>query len=431
MKGGNTDHNRLKRIYERHILKPVVNPVALVSGQGVYVQDNRGNKYLDFTTGGGVSILGYNTGPAREVQQAAIDQIRELPHLPHYIYYSERAAALAEKLASLAPGGLRKMFFCNSGSEAVEGALRAVRKATGKFEVLALQQGFMGRTMGAVSLTGVAADKMGIGPVLPGIHHAPAPYCFRCSLKQTYPGCDLACVDYLEDYLRFGTCGQVGAFVLEPILGDCGVIVPPPGYFKRVREFCARHGIALVIDETLTGMGRTGRFFAAEHSGLSPAIVIMGKALGGGLPLGAFIVDDKVAESFAYEDFSSTAGGNPAACAAGLKTIEIIQREGLVQKAAEMGGILKDRLLEMGKGAESIGQVRGLGLFMGVEIVDPETGDPSPHRAHRLKAALVEAGVLLDVFGPSSLRLSPPLIIESGDIDRFVRLFGEAVNKCV
>jgi len=421
------DKNTLKsafdiaRSYRNHILKPVLNPIVLESGKGVVVFDKDGNGYLDLTTGGGVFLLGYHNALTDEVRRAALRQMEKISHIPHYIYYSEQAARLAEKLAAVAPGPLNRMFFCNSGSEAVEGAVRVVRKHKQRFEILALQQGFAGRTMGAASLTGLSSAKKGIGPLLPGVHHLPAPACRHCSIGHTYPSCELACARYCEDYLQFATCGDVAAVIAEPVLGDAGVIVPPPEYLAQLDAVCRRHDIAFVADETLSGLGRTGKMFAIEHSGVTPDVLTLGKALGGGFPLGAFIVSDAVAPVFEYEDFSSTAGGNPVACAAGAATIDIIRREGLVEQAAATGAYFKQCLEQLAGRWPAIADVRGQGLFMGVEIGALTAEMPAPAAAAAVKAALVCAGFLVDIFGGATLRLTPPLIFEKKHVERFTQ----------
>jgi 4-aminobutyrate aminotransferase-like enzyme len=419
----------IQKRYSSHILKPVVNKISLVSGKGVHVFDDAGNSYLDFTIGGGISLLGYNNRFTKRVQSAILAQMERMPHIPHYIYYSEPAAALAEKLADIAPDGLNKMFFCNSGSEAVEGAIRTVRKFKKKFELLALQKGFMGRTMGTVSLTGLSRAKKGIGPLLPGIYHLPAPHCRQCSLNHTFPTCELACARYLEDFLDYGTSGNVAALIAEPILGDAGVIVPPPGYFGVLANICRCHDIAFVADETLTGMGRTGKMFGIEHEPIHPEIMTVGKAVGGGLPLGAFIVSERVAEIFEYDDFSSTAGGNPMACAAGLTTIELIESEGLLLNADSMGAYLMSGLKQVASVSGFIGDVRGRGLLLGFEIVDPETGLSSAQLAGAVKEELVAQGFLLDIFGVSSIRLTPPLIIAQKHIDKLLDRLAKIFNR--
>jgi len=412
--------DNVKQRYDSYLLKPVIHPIVVKKAEGVKVFDASGRGYVDLTAGFGVSLLGHNNGYTEYVLEAMRKQMACLIHATHYLYYSEPVAALAEKLATLPPGRLTKTFFCNSGSEEVEGAIRLVRKSKRKYELLALQQGFMGRTMGAVSLTGLGQDKKGIGPLLPGVHHLPAPYCFRCSMKHVYPGCDIACARYVEDYLEYGTTGNVAAFIFEPLLGDVGVITPPDRYFTEMESLCRSRGITLVADETLTSLGKTGAFFAVEHWNLEPDILILGKALGSGLPLGAFVVTPEIADVFEYSDFSSTLGGNPVACAGGLATIEVIERENLIARAAELGEDLLAQLRRLKNRFDCIGEVRGKGLLIGIEIVHPESNDPASSKAMRIQDTLRDKGILLTVYGPSTLRISPPLVIEKTDIDVFL-----------
>jgi 4-aminobutyrate aminotransferase-like enzyme len=422
---------KVKNNYEQFILKPVVNRIVIQKGKGVKLFDASGKEYFDFTSGGGISLLGYDNEYTAYVREAVEKQIQRMTHIPHYIYYSEPAAALAEKLAEITPGSLKKMFFCNSGSEAVEGAIRIVRKYKGKFELIGLQQGFMGRTMGAVSLTGISKAKKKIGPLLPGVYHIPAPYCMRCSLRHSYPDCEIACAEYLEDFLEYATCDDVAALFVEPALGDAGVIFPPEGYFQKLSSICKNHDICLVVDETLTGFGRTGKMFAIEHWDVKPEIMTLGKSIGGGFPLGAFIVTDRVAEVFEYDDFSSTAGGNPVACAAGLATIEIIQKEDLHVKAGILGDYLIDELKNLASVFPVMGDVRGKGLFVGIEIVEGGSNCPAFEKVKEIKRLMVENGFLIDIFGRSSLRLTPPLIINRETIDRFVETLGIVLKKVI
>jgi len=421
--------NSIKKKYEEFFLKPVMNEIAIREGKGVRLIDVSGKEYIDFTSGFGISLLGYNNEYTEHVNEAIQKQISRGVTFTHYLYYSEPAIALAEKLAEISPGALKKTFFCNSGSMAVEGAIRVIRKYKNRFELLGLQQGFMGHTMGAVSLTGRSEDKRNIGPLLPGVYHIPAPYCFRCSLRQTYPGCNLACADYVEDFLEFGTTGNVAGLVIEPIMGHAGVIVPPDGYFSRIGEICRRHGIAVVADETLTGFGKTGKMFAVEHWEIEPDIMILGKALGGGFPLGAFIVTDDVASAFEYGDASSGLGGDSVSSTASLTTIELIEKEALCEKAARLGDYLINELRHLEATSEAIGEVRGKGLFVGIEIVEGDNHNKAHQKAQQIKRLMQEGGFLLTVYAGSTIRLTPPLIIEQDHIDRFIETFISVLKK--
>jgi len=223
----------------------------------------------------------------------------------------------------------------------------------------------------------------------------------------------------------------VTALFFEPILGDGGAIVPPNGYFKKLIEICKRHSIAVVADEALTGLGRTGKMFAVEHWGIQPDIMVIGKSLGGGFPLAAFIVTDRIADVFEYEDFSSTTGGNPVACVAGLATIKIIQKEGLCEKVAKLGEYLINELRKLASTFAIIGEIRGRGLFIGIEIVEEESRHPAPQKTKEIKHLMVEKGFLLDIFGESTLRLTPPLLIEREHLDRFVETFSLVLKQVV
>lgn len=413
--------------YRNFVLKPVMSPTAVNSAQGVMLIEPNGRQVLDFVSGFGVMALGYNNPYTQQVKEAIIKQMDRIWHMPYYLCQCEPAAVLSEKLAAISPQQLCKTFFCNSGSEAIEGSIRIIRKAKKRYELVAPQQSFFGRTMGAASLTGLSEAKSGAGPLLPGVHHIPAPYCLRCSLNHQYPGCNLACAQYLNDYLEFGTDGAVAALFFEPIFGDVGVIVPPDGYFEKISSICRKHDIALVIDETLTGFGRTGTMFASEQFNLDPDIMVTGKALGGGLPLGAITVSHSVAETFAFKDFSSSLGGNILACAAALATIKVIEEENICQKVKVDGEYFIAQLRGLQKDHSLIGDIRGKGFLIGIEIVSPVDGKPDPPAALQIKDLLLEKGILITIYGKSTIRLTPPLIIERQHIDFFLSVLADII----
>ncbi len=408
-------------------MKPVVFGEQIVRGEGVYLFGKDGKRYLDLTSGYGVSVLGYRNEFTEKVTAGIKEQVDLLIHNPHYLSYSQPAARLAEKLVEFTPPGLDRIFFTNSGSEAVEGAVKVIRKASDGFELFALQGGFHGRTMGAVSLTGITRDRYGSGPLLPGVHHLPCPFCERCSLNQTFPSCDLACADYLTAILENETSGRPAGLFLEPVLGDAGVIVPPPGYFERITAHLEENGIVVCVDEILTGFGRTGRFFGFEDSGLRPDCITLGKPLGGGLPLGAFIVSDDLADRFDNSDFSSTLGGNPVACRAGLETLRVIEEEGLVERAGDTGNFLSGLLKDLDDGR--IGEVRGEALLIGIEIVDRRKGSPDRAAAYMVKDELMRRGFLVTVYGDSTIRLTPPLVLEKNQAEEFVGALRKSVES--
>jgi 4-aminobutyrate aminotransferase/(S)-3-amino-2-methylpropionate transaminase len=288
------DKTILMEKYNKHILKTVVEPIVITEGKDNFLKDIDGNEFLDLTTGYSVMALGYrNPLIIRSIQ----DQLSKLEHCCHYLFYSVQAAHFAEKISEISPGKLTKSFLCNSGTEAVEGALRLARKYTGNYEVFALHRGHHGRSMGAASITGNFKEKKGMGPYISGVHFLPAPYCYRCVLGNNYPECDLACARFMETSIKYATSNEVACLVIEPIMMDV-VIVPPEGYLQEIKRICEEYDILLVTDEVQSGLARSGKWFAAEHWGVEPDIMILGKALGGGLPLGASIATDAVDTAF-------------------------------------------------------------------------------------------------------------------------------------
>ncbi|MDI3281427.1 MAG: aspartate aminotransferase family protein, partial [Bacillota bacterium] len=279
-------------------------PPQIVRGEMQYLYDHTGRRYLDFYSG--VSVV--NCGHCNpEIVAAIVDQVQTLQHTTQ-LYLTQPIVELAERLARLTPGRLQKSFFCSSGTEANEGAILLARLATGRHEFIALRNSLHGRTLLTTSLTGLSFWRAELAPV-GGISFAVNAYCYRCPLGQRYPGCDLACAEDVERVIRTSTSGQVAALIAEPIQGNGGIITPPPGYFQRVKEILDRYGILLIVDEVQTGFGRTGRLFAIEHWGVEPDIMTMAKALGNGVPVGAFIARSEIADCYTRPG-ASTLGGN-------------------------------------------------------------------------------------------------------------------------
>jgi len=406
--------------YRRCVMKEVIDPIAIDRGEGAFLIDMEGKKYLDFATGFSVMAVGH-CHPY--VLQAIKDQMGRLIHSCHYQYYVLPSIELAEKLRDIAPSALSKTFFCNSGTEAVEGAVRLARKHTRKNELVAFYRCFHGRTMGTASLTGQSKSKTGMGPYMPGVIHVPAPYCYRCSLKQEYPECGLACANLIEEAASFASSGCVAAIIVEPIMADGGVIVPPDGYLPEVATICKEIEALLIVDEVQTGLGRTGALFAVEHWHVDPDIMVLGKALGGGIPLGAYMTTEKIYESFEFRDFSSTTGGNPLACAAGLATINVIVNEKLHENAENMGNYLLRRLREVKEQNSLMGDVRGKGLIVGTELVrDHKTKAPAVKESRIVLAKARKKGLLTTHAGDSTIRLLPPLNVTEEHIDHAVEI---------
>jgi 4-aminobutyrate aminotransferase-like enzyme len=322
---------------------------------------------------------------------------------------------LAEDLAQVLPGQLRRTFFCCSGSEANEGAALLATLHTGRSEFLAFQNGLHGRTKLGMSLTGLGMWRTDPNPV-GGIVHVPPPHCRSCPFGQRHGECQYPCVAALETVIRTATSGKPAAMFVEPVQGNGGIVVPPPEYFPKLREVLNRYGMLLIADEVQTGFGRTGRMFAMEHWNVTPDILTGGKALGGGTPVGYFSTTDEIAASYTRPG-ASTFGGNPVTAQAGRKFLEILQREALVDHCARTGSLLRERLMELAEKSDIITDVRGLGLMIGVEIAAQGTVSAAD-RTDRILERMKDMGYLLGKTGPGRnvLTWMPPLITQEQEL---------------
>jgi 4-aminobutyrate aminotransferase len=420
--------SEIERLYGEYVntsFVQAVEPVVVERASGACVYDADGAEYLDLFAG--ISVV--NAGHCNpRVVAAATEQLGKLIHAASYVYHVPVVARLAEKLAAITPGRLRKTFFGNSGAEAVEGAMRLARAYTGKSEFIALQASFHGRTNATLSVTGNAARKTRGGPYLPGVAFAPTPNPYRCRLCTD--GCTLACADAVEDVFKYQTSGDVAAVIAEPVLGEGGIIIPHPDYFRRVQQITDRHGALFIADEVQTGFGRTGRMFAIEHYGVEPDIMAMAKGIADGFPLGGFIAPAEIADSFRPGEHLSTFGGNPVSCAAGLATIEALEEDRLPERSASLGDLVRSALESMAERHPLIGDVRGLGLMLGVELVlDRETREPAPREAAEVRRLCREQGVLLGVGGQDGnvVRIQPPLVIDRTQLDRALQALDSAL----
>jgi 4-aminobutyrate aminotransferase len=417
--------------YRKYVITSCVSkiePVVIAKASGTTITDIDGKQYLDCFSG--ISVV--NAGHCNpKVIDAAKRQLDLLVHACAYVYYLEPVARLAEKLAQIVPGGLRKTFFSNSGAEAVECGLKLARKFTKKHEIVALMRSFHGRTFGTLSVTGQAGRRSySMGPYLGSVAFAPTPYCYRCPLGLEYPDCEIQCGKMLEDVIRYSTSNNVAAFIAEPIMGEGGIIVPPKEYFQEVKKILNQYGILFIADEVQTGFARTGKLFAIEHYEATPDIMCFAKAIAAGLPLGACSTREEIADIFEPGDHLSTFGGNPVSCAAALANIEFIQQENLASKAAEKGDHLMKRLEELTRKHELIGEVRGKGLMVGVELVKNHgKKEPATAETSKVRELCREKGVLIGHGGVlgNVLRIQPPLIISRDDLDVAV----DVIDKCL
>jgi 4-aminobutyrate aminotransferase len=404
-------------------------PLVVERGEGCMIEDVDGNRFLDFNAGIAVVATGH-CHP--RVVQAIQRQAARLIHMSGTDFYYEEMIALAEKLAALAPGAVdRRVSFGNSGAEAIEGALKLARYATGRDKVIAFFGGFHGRTLGALSLTArKATQRAGFGPMVPGVVHAPYPYCYRCPMGKQPENCAVECVQFIEQTLfkTIAPAEEVAAIVVEPIQGEGGYIVPPQKFFDELARVAKQHGILLVFDEVQSGMGRTGKMWAAEHFGAVPDIMAIAKGIASGMPLGATVARADVM-TWPPGAHASTFGGNPVACQAALTTIALLEEE-LIDNAARMGAYLMERLRTWPSRFACVGDVRGLGLMIGVEFVlDQRTREKAPGVRDAVVDLAFERGLLVLGAGENTLRLCPPLVVNREQCDFAIETLEECMVK--
>lgn len=405
-----------------------VAPIVIDRASGCMVTDTQGREYLDCFSGISVVNAGHSNP---QVIAAAKKQMEKLVHCSSYLYHVQPVADLAEKLAHIAPRGLTKTFFGNGGAEAIEGAMKLARLYTGKHEFIALHASFHGRSWGALSVTGNQGRKRRAGPYAPGVAFAPAPYAYRSQWPDDPEECARQCARALEEVIRFATSGDVAAFIAEPVMGEGGIIVPPKNYFKEVKKVLDQHAILFIADEVQSGFSRCGKMFAIEHYGVDPDILVTAKGIADGFPLSAYTTRPEIAAAYKPGDHLSTFGGNPVSCTAALANIEFLEKENLAARATETGNYVLSRLHELQKEHAMIGEVRGLGLMIGVELVRDEKLTPAASEAEAIRDALLRQRVLVGVGGiyGNVVRFQPPLIISRPQIDRAVEAFAAALSE--
>ncbi len=413
---------RAREVIERdgRVLSPSYTrgyPLVAEKGEGAIVVDVDGNRFLDFNAG----IAVVSTGHCHpRVVNAIREQAARLIHMSGTDFYYENMVTLAEKLAALAPGGgPRRVFFGNSGTEAVEAAMKAARYHTGRDKFIAFLGAFHGRTLGSLSLTASkSVQRRGFGPLVPGATHIPFAYCYRCAYGKRPESCSVECARVLEDSLfkSLVPAEEVAAIVLEPVQGEGGYVVPPQKFLDELCEIARRHGILLICDEVQSGMGRTGKFWASEHLGLAPDILAAAKGIASGLPLGAVIARADLMQ-WKPGAHASTFGGNPVSVEAALVTIELLEQE-LLDNASRMGARMMERMSAWPKQFPQVGDVRGLGLMLGIELVtDQQTRNKAPELRARVVQEAFEKGLLVLGAGENCIRLSPPLTITASQAD--------------
>jgi 4-aminobutyrate aminotransferase-like enzyme len=370
-------------------------PIALVKGEGEHVWDDQGNQYLDAFGG----VLTVSVGHANpEINKAWIDQVNSIAHTST-LYANNAQGDLAEKLAEITPGDLKKSFFSSSGTEADDTAIMAAKLATGRGEIVVLRHSYSGRSATALSSVGHASWRP-LPSQVAGIVHARAPYCYRCPWKMTPDNCGAACAEDVKDVIETTTTGEIAAFMAEPIMGVGGFIVPPKGYFERVNEITRKHGGLFIADEVQTGWGRTGdKWFGIEHHNVKPDIITSAKGMGNGVPIGWTIATSEVADKFPGLTFA-TFGGNPVSMAVGLAVVNFIEKNDLKTNARVVGDYFREKLEELKEKYPVIGDVRGMGLMQGIELVkDPETKEPAADAVLKVFEETKRRGVLIGKGG--------------------------------
>ena len=420
----------LNEKHDRYLWDAVIRyyetPLPLARGRGHFLYDFDGNEYLDFFGG----ILTVSVGHCHPTVTRAIQEQAETLVHTSTLYPTAPIVDLAEKIASLAPGDLTKSFFTNSGTEADETALMLARAATGNQAMIALRHAYSGRSMLAVTMTAHGAWHP--HDFIAGVKHALAPYCYRCPLKLTYPECGVACAQDIEELIRTTTPGKVAAFIAEPIMGVGGFITPPREYFQIAAEIVHRHGGLFIADEVQTGWGRTGdKWWGIEQFDVVPDMMTMAKGVANGMPMGVTVTTPQIASEWKGLTIS-TFGGNPVSCAASRATIQVIEEEGLVENAAVQGKRLRDGLERLQERQPLIGDVRGMGLMQGVELVtDRKTKTPAPKATARLLEAARERGLLIGKGGlyGNVLRIAPCLNIGADQVDQALEVLDESLAE--
>ncbi|AEP11020.1 4-aminobutyrate aminotransferase apoenzyme [Chloracidobacterium thermophilum B] len=407
-------------------------PLVIERGWGAMIQDVDGNVFLDFNAG--VAVLA--TGHAHpEIVAAIAKQAAEFVHIAGADYYYPQLAAMAERLQTETPGDFpKRVHFGNSGAEAVECALKVAMYATRRPKFIAFFNSFHGRTMGALSLTSSrAAQRLGFGRAALDVTHIPYANCLRCAYGKTPDTCQVECVKVIEERLFKTTCPkeEVAAVVVEAVQGEGGYVVPPAKFHHELRRLCDEHDIVLIVDEVQSGMGRTGKMFAIEHFGVVPDVLCAAKGIASGLPLSATVARADLM-NWHVGAHASTFGGNPVAIAASLKTFELLHN-GLLRNAAEMGERMLGGLrLVQAKYADRIADVRGLGLMIGVEFVtDRRSLTPDPELRNRIEQECFRRGLIVLGAGESTIRFSPPLVIDAEQVDCAVEIFSEAIGAAL
>ena len=418
---------------EKKFLAPAVghyyqDPVLFVNGEGAVLEDSSGKKYIDLFAGICTTITGYNHPKYVSTIKWQAERLVYTSSLYATIPY----AVLVKRLAGIAPKGLSRSFIVNSGSEAVEAALFMARKYTGNPYIIACQRAYHGRTTLARELS--SAGWRTVPEAHPsGVRFTPFGYCYRCPFGKEHPGCDMECARYLREVIRTQTNNAIAAFIAEPIQGVGGIVQPPAEYFKIVHEIVKEYDGLYISDEVQTGFGRTGdKWWGIQHSGVEPDIITLAKGFGSGIPIGGFITRPELADDYTVADGFATFGGNPLSCAAAVAVIDIIQESNYLERASKLGNELKKKLQALQEDHKIVGDVRGQGMMLGIELVkDRDTKEPAIQEMLQVMEYCREKGLLIGKGGLDNnvVRLQPPLELTSEQIDEACSILGDAFSK--
>lgn len=405
-------------------------PIVAEEGWGCYVRDIDGNVFLDLSSG--MFVLNYGYSHPRLIR-AVVKQATKLAHFAGTDFYYDAQVDLAERLSKLVPGNFKKkVYFGNSGAEAVEAAFKCARWHTRRQRMIAFTGAFHGRTFGAMSLSSTnVLHHRHFSPLVPGVSHMPYPYCYRCPFGKEYPSCGYFCIDFIKEQLRkVVPPEEVAAVITEPIQGSSGYIIPPPEYYTMIKELCDEYDWLFIADEVQTGLGRSGKNFAIEHWGVIPDMVCVAKALSGGMaPIGAMVAS---AEAMDWEPgaHASTFGGNLVACAAAIEGLKILEEQKLVKRAAEFGERVMKRLKEIEEKSKIVGEARGKGMMFALEIVkDKRTKERGVNEREMLVKEALDRGLIVFRGGRSVIRIAPPLIISQRELDLGIDILEESLRE--
>ena len=409
-----------------------VHPIFAERAKGALIVDVEGKEYIDFAGGIGVANIGHCD---EEVLRAVQDQIGKYIHTCFHVVMYEPYVELASRLNAITPGRYsKKTMFVNSGAEAVENAIKIARHATGRPGVIAFEDAFHGRTLLALTLTSKTKPyKHGFSPFVPEVYRMPYPYCYRCAFGLEYPSCEIRCAYFLKEFFQTHIPGEhVAALIIEPVLGEGGFVVPPRGYFQIICKICHDHGIVFIADEIQSGFGRTAKMFAMEHYETEPDIITMAKSMAGGLPLGAVTGRSDLMDHPQVGGLGGTFGGNPVACRAALAVLDQFEKKNLLAQAEQIGKRVSERFKEFYDCYPVVGDVRGLGAMVGMElVVDRKTKEPASAFTKRLIDVCREKGLLMISAGTYSNIIRPlmPLVISDEQLEQGLSIIDDGLRE--